>query len=140
MILYAESSAVLAWLLGEPRGERCREALTGARRVVTSALTGVECARAIERATAEGRYSPTERLALLHLLEAAEVRWEVHDLTEGVAQRARARFPSEPVRTLDAIHLATLSRFHEALGALTLLSLDDRIRANSRALGIAIAP
>ena len=54
MILYAESSAVLAWLLGEPAGRDVRALLAKADRVVTSALTAVECARALARARALG--------------------------------------------------------------------------------------
>lgn len=46
MTLYAESSAVLAWLLGEKSGEAIRRALLGADLVVASDLTVFECDRA----------------------------------------------------------------------------------------------
>ncbi|GIW52858.1 MAG: hypothetical protein KatS3mg081_2213 [Gemmatimonadales bacterium] len=35
---------MLAWLLGEPSEAEVRRALEGAERVVTSKLTGLECA------------------------------------------------------------------------------------------------
>lgn len=57
-IVYVESSAVLAWLLGEPTGEMVRGVLDEADRVVTSALTAVECARALQRARLTSRLTP----------------------------------------------------------------------------------
>jgi len=53
----AESSAVLAWLLGEPAGEAVRRMLAEAECVVSSTLTQVECARALARGVASGRMS-----------------------------------------------------------------------------------
>ena len=41
-ILYAETSGVLAWLLGEPDASRVRKALAGATTVVSSDLTLVD--------------------------------------------------------------------------------------------------
>ena len=43
MNVYAESSAVLAWLLGESDGEDARDQLSAARLVLTSDLTLIEC-------------------------------------------------------------------------------------------------
>lgn len=136
MNLYAESSAVLAWLIGEPAGEKSRVALEKATRVVASSLTVLECARAIARARSADRLTTTEELAALHLLDSAVAGWHVHDLSEDVLARARQRFPVEPIRSLDALHLATAAKFREALGEVTLLSLDERIRANAPGLGL----
>ena len=140
MIAYAESSAVLAWLLGEPDGADVREILREATRVVTSAITGVECARALVRGAATERLTPGDELAALRLLDTAERSWTLLDVTDRVLDRARARFPHEPVRTLDALHLATAMLFHEALGSVTMASLDERVRSNARGLGIDVAP
>lgn len=52
MILYAESSAVLAWLLGEEMGEPVRQLLAAAEGVVTSELTLLECDRVLHRSVA----------------------------------------------------------------------------------------
>lgn len=138
MIVYAESSAVLAWLLGEPAGKRVRAILAKADRVVASTLTGVECARGLARARAAGRVSARDELAALRLLDVAESSWDVHDLSERVLARARARFPIEPVRTLDALHLATAAVFQEAVGRVALLTLDERIEANAPGLGLEV--
>jgi uncharacterized protein with PIN domain len=52
--LYAESSAVLAWLLDEPAGVFVRETLAETTIVLASDLTLIECDRVIHRATALG--------------------------------------------------------------------------------------
>lgn len=140
MIVYAESSAVLAWLLGESSGAKTRRVLGQAERVVSSAITALECARGLARARATGRLGRADELAALRLLDVAESSWDVHELSERVLARARAGFPNEPVRTLDALHLATASLFHEAVGGIALLSFDARIRANATGLGIEVVP
>lgn len=140
MIVYAESSAVLGWLLGEPSEETVRGILKDAESVVSSSLTVVECSRGLSRAKSLGRVSDAGELAALRLLDVAESAWDVHDLSDQVMSRARAPFPLEPIRTLDALHLATALIFREALGDVWLLSLDERIRDNARALGIPVLP
>jgi predicted nucleic acid-binding protein len=140
VIVYAESSAVLAWLLGEPSQFVALATLRKADSVVTSSLTAVECSRGVARARSLGRISPGDELAALRLLDVAESSWDVHDLSDDVMARARAAFPSEPIRTLDALHLATALIFHEALGDVHILSFDERIRTNAAALGLAVEP
>jgi len=49
VILYAETSAVLRWILGQADAEPVRDALSRASRIVTSALTVLECERAFIR-------------------------------------------------------------------------------------------
>lgn len=140
MIVYLESSAVLAWLLGEIEGDAVRAILEQAERVVTSSLTRVECCRALARARILGRISATEELAALDLLELAETRWDVHDLSDRVLLRASAPFPSEPVRTLNAIHLATAALVLEGFGRVSVLTLDERIRVNTVGMGLGVVP
>jgi hypothetical protein len=41
--VYAESSAVLAWLLGEEAGVQVRDILAGSEYVLASDLTLIEC-------------------------------------------------------------------------------------------------
>lgn len=140
MIAYAETSAVLAWALGESRGDDVRTALAGAERVVSSTLTPVECARGIARAVAMGRLGRGEVLAALRLMENAAATWALLEVSGRVLARARGRFPVEPVRTLDALHLATALAFREVMPDLVVVSLDDRVCANAVALGLAVIP
>jgi predicted nucleic acid-binding protein len=140
LIAYAESSAVLTWLLGEPEQAAIRKMLADAERVVASTLTRVECARALARGANSERISRRDELAALQLLDRVSASWATLELTGRVLDRACARFPHEPLRTLDALHLATAAMFHEALGTLTMVSLDERIRENAMALGLLVAP
>ena len=138
--LYAESSAVLSWLLGESGQAAVLREMSGAEQIVTSTLTIVECSRAVARARNAKRIKEAEELAALRLLDDAASSWHVLNISEYVADRARAAFPREPVRTLDALHLASALVFAEALATVRVLSLDERVRENAAALGFAIAP
>ncbi len=140
MIVYAESSAILAWLLGEPSQSVVLDHLRSADRVVSSSLTALECARGLTRARASRRLSRADELAALRMLDVAESSWDVHDLSERIVKGGREDFPVEPVRTLDALHLATALVFYEAFGVLTVLSFDDRVRENAKTLGIGVLP
>lgn len=140
MILYIESSAVLAWLLNERGASTVVQYLTQADRVCTSALTVVECARAITRARHMDRLTRVEELAALQLLDAAESTWDIHALTDVVLTRARAPMPNDPVRALDALHIATATVLREHVGAISMLSFDDRIRASAASMDFDVLP
>ena len=140
MIVYAESSAVLALLLGEPEGARAGEAMMAADIVVTSVLTGIECARGFARARTLRRISSAQLSALLNQLADMERRWYTLELTPDVAERSRGPVPVEPMRALDAIHLATMQLVWREAGEVAMLSLDERVRANATALGVPVLP
>ncbi len=57
-----------------------------------------------------------------------------------VIERARRPFPGDPLRTLDALHLASVLVGGRGAGVLALLSLDGRIRAAGRELGLNVVP
>ena len=57
-----------------------------------------------------------------------------------VVERARRPFPVEPIRTLDAIHLASALLASARVADLGLLSLDERVRTAGRALGLPVVP
>lgn len=137
--VYVESSAVLAWLLREAPGIRVRSTLTGASQVVTSQLTLIECRRALHRYQRDGRISEAGALAARRMLDEAAEQWIIMDLVGDVTRRAGEPFPEEPLRTLDALHLASALVFHEALENLQLLTLDDRLARSARALGLDLA-
>jgi predicted LPLAT superfamily acyltransferase len=138
--VYAESSAVLAWLLAESSQRATLDCLQGAKHVFTSSLTGVECARALARARALKRISAVEELAGLRMLDEALASWHIHEMGDEVIARARISFPIEPVRTLDALHLATVDALRAAGLDVTFLSLDSRVRENAIALGFTVTP
>lgn len=140
MRVYAESSAVLAWLLGEPSGAVARATLENAEVVLGSDLTLVECERVLIRATALKEVSEAVAAARRSALNAAAARWHIAHLARDIVDRARRAFPIEPVRTLDALHLATALVLREAVADLELLSLDTRIRSVATAIGFSVLP
>jgi predicted nucleic acid-binding protein len=140
MKLYADSSAVLAWLFAEATADAVEEAFDGADGVVASDLTVVECDRALVRAQALGLLSEMETVRRRAVLEAVSVNWMVLKLDREVLERARRRFPAEPLRTLDALHVASALTARSAISDLALLSLDGRVRENGAALGFDVFP
>ena len=57
------------------------------------------------------------------------------DVDGAVLARVRRPFPVEPIRTLDAVHLATAELLGEAPQLVTIVTRDARVRDNARALG-----
>ncbi|MGH9366202.1 MAG: type II toxin-antitoxin system VapC family toxin [Thermoanaerobaculia bacterium] len=135
-VVYAETSAVLAWLLGDESRLRARRVVDSADQVVTSVLTLVEATRGILRAANEQRVAAVDASRLRGLLARTTTAWELMEITPEIRVRAGEPFPVEPVRTLDAIHLATALQFARALPELSVLTFDERILANLEPLGL----
>jgi predicted nucleic acid-binding protein len=138
--VYAESSAVLAWLLGEPSGRNIRDVLSSSDVVITSDLTLVECDRVLHRAVVLKELSEADAASRRGELSAAAAHWTILRIGADVIDRVRQPFAREPVRTLDALHLASALVARSAVPDLSLLSLDDAVRANGRALGLPLQP
>jgi len=137
--LYLDSSAVVAWLLGESRAAEVITAMNEAEVRVTSQLTLVEIERVIRRAVALRLIKDASAQKLRGLLARHRKKWITMELTESVLARAGSAFPIEPVKTLDAIHLATALAFSESFPDLKVLAFDRRISQNAAALGLASA-
>src|SRR5262245_35822340 len=104
-MLYAESSAVLAWMMGQAGGDAVAALLEQSGGVIASDLTLIECERALIRAWSNGLISEAERLDQSTALARISDHWTRLRVDEEVVERARRPFPIEPVRTLDALHL-----------------------------------
>ena len=131
---YIESSALLSALLeSEPAAIAALRA-EGER--VTSALTFAETSRAIVRARVAGRLTSAQERAAIQALRTFERRCAVVAVTDAVLARAGRRFPIEPIRTLDAVHLATAELLGEPP---QLVTRDARVRDNAQALGYRVA-
>ena len=137
--LYAESSAPLAWLLEQEHGRLVADTLARAELVIASDLTVVECDRVLIRAVT---------LEELHESDAVDRRpASMRYPRDGPCWRStkessngRGGLPVEPVRTLDAIHLASALTARKAVPNLAMLSLDARIRQAAERLGFTLAP
>jgi hypothetical protein len=67
MRISAESSAVLAWLLGEDSASRVREVLLAAELVISSDLTLIECDRVLNRPLLSTKSTRAQRLTVEHI-------------------------------------------------------------------------
>jgi predicted nucleic acid-binding protein len=131
-----ESSALVAGLL--ERDTAATQRVPRDTQQVTSALTLAEAGRAIIRARTAGRLTAEEERAAMRALRTFERRCFILDVDRAVLDRVRRPFPVEPVRTLDAIHLATAELLGEAPPLVTIVTRDDRVRTNAEALGYTV--
>src|SRR5207245_2925913 len=74
------------------------------------------------------------------LVAGACADWTLIEPSAAVLDRAGLPFPAEPIRALDAAHLASALVAREATGALELVTTDERVRKNARLLGLAVLP
>jgi len=133
---YVESSALLAGLLEQDAAVRAALRAPGQR--VTSALTFAEASRALLRARAAARLTLAEERAALRWLQTFRRCCDVFAVTRAVLARAGRPFPIEPIRTLDAVHLATAELLGEPPQLVTIITRDARVSENARALGYAV--
>ena len=140
MNIYAVSIAVLAWLLGEATGHRVREVLRRASLILASDLVLIDCDRVLIRAITLGEIDEATAADRRAYLNTAAAHWYLFRLSLDIVDRARRAFPAEPVRTLDAIHLASALAVRSAVPSVELLTLDDRIRRAGEQLGFRLQP
>ena len=135
MTVCAETSAGLRWLFAEEKGEAPRVTLAAAEKVTSSRLTLIETRRVVRRAERDGRITAAQSADILAIFAQAASTWAILEITEEVARRAGDAFPSEPVRTLDAIHLASALFLRQSFPDLVIVSSDERVSANAALLG-----
>ena len=140
MILYAESSAILCWLMDEPSAAAVREILAAAETIVSSDLTLIECDRVLLRAQTLAELTEVEVADRRAHIAAVSAHWQILRISPDVVARAREPFPGDPIRTLDAIHLACALVARTAVAGLELLSLDSRVRNAGKKLGFGVIP
>lgn len=138
--VYLESSAALRDILEGESAEQVRALLRSADLVATSRLTLAEVARVMARL----RVLDPAVAARVAARESAWLSdselWAIEATDEAVLARCARPFPHEPVRMLDAVHLATAERLSSALPDLVVVSTDERVRRNAQSLGFAVRP
>jgi predicted nucleic acid-binding protein len=102
---------------------------------VTSALTIAETTRAVLRARLSGRITAQQHRAALLTLQKFARRCYIVSVSETILTRAGRPFPVEPIRTLDAIHLATAEALGDPPALVIIVTRDVRVRDNATALG-----
>jgi hypothetical protein len=74
------------------------------------------------------------------ILTRVVLHWRLMPISREIVNRARQPFPGEPIRSLDAIHLASALLVAGSLPDFALLSLDRRVRATGARLGLRVLP
>ena len=115
-----------------------KTSIRGPGQRITSALTIAETSRAVLRAHLSGRVTAQQHRAALLTLERFARRCHIVSVTDAILTRAGRPFPAEPIRTLDAIHLATAEALGEPPALLIIITRDIRVRENSTALGFSV--
>lgn len=134
---YIESSALVASLL---EGDlHAKSSTQGKGQAVISALTATETMRAIVRAKFAERITAQRYRTVVRNLSRFLKKCFIAEVNEAVLERAGRPFPIEPVRTLDAIHLATLENLAESPAQVIVVTRDHRVRDNAIALGYQVA-
>lgn len=140
MNLYLESSAALRDLLGGEQGEEIRLLLGQSDLVATSRCTLAEVGRVFARLRVLEPQVASATAAREAQFEMDSELWVIQPVDDEIWGRCSRPFPAEPVRTLDAIHLATVEKLAGVIDHIVVLSTDSRVRANAQALGFSVAP
>ena len=139
--MHLDSAIIVKLLVREPDSEWFANNLSG-HSFDTSELALAEVCGALLFKEREGHISPDERVKAenkFFSMVAAELI-VLHTLNRKVIDRARAIqlacHPRIPLRTLDALHVATCELHHGG----TLATTDKRMRAACVQLGIVLLP
>jgi predicted nucleic acid-binding protein len=131
-VAYLDTSAVLRAVLERGLTPEVEHQLSRSRYLVTSRLALVETARALLRLRAEGSAEAVIADAAREL-DSIFARCTIWELTPAVCDLAAQVAPLRPLRTLDAIHLATWLLARRHLGDVVLLTTDERLRGAAAA-------
>jgi predicted nucleic acid-binding protein len=137
--LYVETSAILRYLFGDAGADMVRETIDKSVRVLTSRLTVLEVYRTVVRAETQADVSAADAERVRGAFARIVRSWIIREMSADILERAAHPFPIEPVRSLDAIHLATSLVLLRLYPDLHVLSFDGRVVKNAEALGIPLA-
>lgn len=134
-MIYVETSVLLKVLLREEGYEKFAQVLEK-ENCITSCLTFIEARRAISKLISLKSLQEATGKDLLGILQALTNEWSVMEINKDIQLRAGHFFEVEPVRTLDAIHLATALECRQIFRGLQVYTCDQRISENLKPLGL----
>jgi uncharacterized protein len=126
-VIYLDSSIALARLLFEPRSPPGRFWLES---LVSSRLLEYEVWNRVHAYDLSGSHAEAANALLMGI--------ELLEMDSSVLARALQPWPT-PIRTLDALHLATADYLRQQGEPIELASYDHRLVSAARACGIAVA-
>jgi predicted nucleic acid-binding protein len=126
-VIYLDSSVALARLLFEPRSPPQQ---FWQQQLVSSRLLEYEVWNRVHAYGLTGSHADDARVLLTGI--------ELVEMDRSVLARALEPLPV-PLRTLDALHLATMDCLHSRGERVKLASYDHRLMAAAQALGVPLA-
>ncbi|MBI4612701.1 MAG: type II toxin-antitoxin system VapC family toxin [Planctomycetes bacterium] len=127
--LYVETSAVLRAVLERGTTPGVEAKIRGAKALFTSRLSVVEARRAFLRLRGTGRIPEKSLADAEREVEALWARCQIWELTRAICDAASHVAPQKPLRTLDALHLATFLAARRLIDGLEMLTVDARLLA-----------
>lgn len=125
--VYLDTSAILRALLEAGMTPSLQRKMEEAEVLLTSRLSQVECSRAVQRLRGTPGVSETRLADAERELGSLWARCELWEITVDVCELACRVAPTRPLRTLDAIHLATFLLARKRIEALELVTTDRRL-------------
>jgi predicted nucleic acid-binding protein len=135
---YFDTSALVKRYVDEP-GRRQAQQLLRRHDCVTSAILPVELRSALRRRVTERTLDGSRVSEILKRVAADRAYWTVIEVGTEVLSGAEALVSVHPLRTLDAIHVASAQLFAARLSIsdLIFVSADKRQTAVGSAIGLA---
>ncbi len=127
--IYLDSSALLRVVFAQGERSLLARRLRGATAIHTSRLTLVECERAVLRLRAGPNRVEREIARIEIELQEIFDRAEVREISASICALAGRIAPMQPLRSLDAIHLATWRSTLAIVPDLALVTADQRLAA-----------
>lgn len=133
---YFDTSVLVKCYVAEP-GSRAAVAALARHILVSSAIAPVELASALRRRRENGDLTAPGLAAIEARMRRERTEWVLRVLDDLVLDRAEQVGRSVPVRTLDALHLASAVVFREESGYdAPFITADERQRRAAVALGL----
>lgn len=133
---YFDTSALLKRYVREQGSPRVRSLLRRYR-VLSAAILTVELASALSRRRSEGDASATDLAAIVSQIRRDRLYWSLVEVSPLVLARAEELVQGSPLRTLDAIHLASALTFEAVSGLrIPFVTGDSRQTAAAEGLGL----
>lgn len=133
---YFDTSVLVKNYVQEPGSARAR-ALLGRHRFVSSAIAPLEALSAFCRRRAARELSERDFAAILGRLARDRSYWELVEVSAQILDRAEELLQRTSLRTLDAVHLASVMTVRAVSGiSLPLVTSDTQQREVARQLAL----
>jgi predicted nucleic acid-binding protein len=126
VILYLDTSALVKLYFEEIGSAEVRKRVGSAAFVATSRVAYVETLSGLARKTREGTVSSTDRSRALKVFHQDWKQFFVVEVSDPVCRRAGELVNAHPLRSLDAIHLASALLVRERTEAVVEFAAFDR--------------